>query len=271
MRRESSAGTPRDYGLDFDYEPGHARLALHYSSDGAVSSIDAFDASNQLVRQYAFDWDAKNQAVLTFKLGAVEVAQSTTTSLLVDWTLSPTQQFQAKTDITKNRLTFDQNGYILQRTYLNNTGDPRHDAQNSYGERYQHTDAGLLTRRVNIGSDGNEIALRNGSFAVTFTYNANYQLVRELVVGPDGDPFNGADGFAYFTRAYDPWGNDIATAYYRLDGKPALQQAGFSKVEASYDEHGNNIVLAFFASGNGGPTSASGVITPQYSIRRVMR
>ena len=81
---ESSAGTPRDYGLDFDYEPGHARLTLHYSSDGAVSSIDAFDASNRLVRQYAFDRDAKNQAVLTFKLGAVEVAQSATTSLLVD-------------------------------------------------------------------------------------------------------------------------------------------------------------------------------------------
>jgi hypothetical protein len=33
-------------GLDFDNEPGHARLALHYSADGAVSSIDAFDASN---------------------------------------------------------------------------------------------------------------------------------------------------------------------------------------------------------------------------------
>ena len=100
VRRENSAGTPRDYGLDFDYEPGHARLSLHYAADGAVSSIDAFDASDRLARQYAFDWDAKNQAVLTFKLGAVEVAQSATTSLLDDGTFSSGQQNQPKTDIT---------------------------------------------------------------------------------------------------------------------------------------------------------------------------
>ena len=259
VRRENSAGTPRDYGLDFDYEPGHARLSLHYAADGAVSSIDAFDASDRLARQYAFDWDAKNQAVLTFKLGAVEVAQSATTSLLDDGTFSSGQQNQPKTDITKNRLLFDRNGYIAQRTFLNNTGDPRHDAQNSYGERYQHSDEGLLTRRVNIGGDGNEIALRNGLFAAVFTYDANHQLVRQMVVGPDGNPFNGADGFAYLTRIHDSWGNAVATAYYRLDGKPALLRDGYSKVEASYDQHGNNVASAFFTERNDSAASTGGV------------
>ena len=88
VRRESSAGTSRDYGQDLDYEPGHARLALHYSADGKLGSIDAYNASNRLIRQYAFDWDerTKNQAVVTSKLGAVEIAQAATTNLLVDWT-----------------------------------------------------------------------------------------------------------------------------------------------------------------------------------------
>ena len=208
VRRQSSVGTPRDYGVDLDYEPGHARLVLHYSSDGAVSSIDAFSVTDRLLRQYAFDWDPreKNQAVVTYKLGAVEVAQSATSKLLIDWSVSSVQQNQARTDITKNRFTFDNNGFIVQRSFLNNTGDPRHDAQNSYGERYQHTPEGLVSRRANIGVDGNEIALQSGSYAVVSMYGPDYELIREIVIGPDGNPFNGAEGFAYLTREYDSVG-----------------------------------------------------------------
>ena len=87
-----------------------------------------------------------------------------------------------------------------------------------------------MSRRVNIGSDGGEIALRNGSFAVVSEYGPNYQIVRELLVGPDGNRFNGADGIPYFIREYNRWGNDIATSYYRLDGKPAVRSGGYSKV-----------------------------------------
>jgi hypothetical protein len=244
VRREGSGGALKGYpGGD---EREQARWVVHYDRTRRAERIEIFDGADRLLREDLFErlTSTRNKLVVRFKRGTADLAQAATQKLTSDL-LSGQQADEARSDITQNELTFDDNGFVTERHFQNNHGDPRRNAQESFGEHNLYSSSGLMIRRTEIGPNNNEITLRNGVRAVTFNYDENYNLVGSTFSGTDDVPIDGPDGYASFVRKYDSWGNDIETTYLGVDGKPTLHTNGHANVTNSYDARGNNTEVAF--------------------------
>jgi hypothetical protein len=230
-----------------------ARWIVSYREDGSVERIRGLDDADRLVRDDVLQREPSgNRYVVTFERYGVPVAQDASQSLSVD-PLHPAQTnfiTQRKAKIARQALTFDDNGFVIERRYQETWGPPQHDAAGSYGEHFINSPEGLILRRAEIGPDGAEITLKNGIRAVGLSYDKNYFLVRYTLLGPDEKPINGPDGYAYYVKQLDRWGNGSATAYFYPDGRPAVHKAGYAKFTVSRDNRGNQTSLSYFGPDN---------------------
>src|SRR5262249_40416491 len=149
---------------------------------------------------------AKDQVIVTFERDNIPVAQASVQSLFQDPRSSSDEQ--NRSDITRHALKLDERGFITERRYLDNWGNPHRDSQDSFGQHYTYSSAGLVVRSAEIGRDGNEITLKDGVRAATFAYDANYNFVRSTLIGSNDKPIDGANGYSGYERRSDRWGND---------------------------------------------------------------
>ena len=229
---------------------GHHRWVVHYREDGTAERIEIYGPTGRLVREDVLRPEPSgNRMVVTFEHSNVPVTQAATQNLIIDPTHALQDQglVQAKSEITRHELIFDDNGFAVEVLYQNFWGTPWRDAADSFGEHFSYSPEGLVLRSVEIGPNGEEITPKNGVHAVTFTYDADFRIVRHTLLGDDGKPINGPDGYAYFVRGdFDRWGNETAQTYYGVDGRPAVTREGYARLSATFDERGDNIEIAFY-------------------------
>jgi len=228
---------------------GHARWAIKYGGDGVAQRIDIFGSTGRLLREDVLRRETpSDKMIVSFERHNVPLAQEATQNLITDPTDTAPAPVQAKSEITRHELTFDDKGFATEVRYQDNWGTPQHDAQGSFGEHFTYSAEGLVVRSTEIGPNGKEITLKNGVHAVAKTYDAESRPVRLTLLGEDDEPINGPDGYAYYLRDYEDWGNgnDTAQIYYSADGKPTLGRNGYSKLVGHFDEHGNNIEASFY-------------------------
>ncbi|MGZ9006554.1 MAG: hypothetical protein ACXW20_22505, partial [Burkholderiales bacterium] len=239
VRREMSSGGLNCLCSVPDTEDEQARWVVRYREDGSAEKIETFDSANHLVREGVLSIEpSTNKLIVAFQRGNVPLAQAASLNL-TNPLHSGQQDGVGKSEITRHELTFDENGWTVERRFQDNWGTPRHDGEASFGERFAYTPEGLVVRRANIGPDGEEITLKNGARAVTFTYDRNYNLLRHIVLGSDERPISGPNGFAYFTRTVDGWGPNVETRYFGSDGKPVLHKDGYAGHRDTFDASRN--------------------------------
>jgi len=239
---------------------GFHRWVVHYDDDGNAEWIDEFDAKNRLARKEVFKrGSSANELIVTFERGNVPFTQAAAQDLAVNPNNTVlAHPVQAKADITRHDETLDGNGFATEVRYQDNWGTPQHDAQGSFGEHVDYAPDGLVLRRAEIGPAGEEITLRNGIRAVTFSYDRDSKLIRQSLLGEDGKPINGPEYWAFFQREeFDRWGNDTKVAFYDAAGKPAMMKDGYAWFTAAFDEQGNRIKVSFFDVA-GAPTLTKG-------------
>jgi MTH538 TIR-like domain (DUF1863)/FHA domain/PDZ domain len=255
VRLENSAGQLSGDGPIRMEDGTHARWVVRYREDGTLDKIEIYDRTGHLMREEVFRKDpSKDTIIVDFERRSLPLTQTATQTLMFDPLDTRQQGFDTKSEISRHELSFDKNGFVVERHYLTHWGERQSDAQGSFGQRFTYTHEGLVLTRVEIGADNKQITLRDGQSAAVFTYDGNLNPFRCKLTGADGQPINGPNGFAYYSREFDRWGNDTVIAYYGTDGKPVLHKDGYAKITKQYDDRGYLIEGAHFGL-DGNPTS----------------
>jgi MTH538 TIR-like domain (DUF1863) len=243
-RRENSAAELAGAG---DSELPGAQWVVHYGDDGSAELVEVFDRNHRPLRDEVLGRQlSRKELVITFERSNRPFPQAAIQNLNINPLPSGQADTRPRTEITRHELTFDENGFEIERRYQDPWGIPQHDAQDSFGVHINYSPEGLVLRRAEIRPDGNEIVLKNGVRAFTFEYDREYNQVRSALMGADNRPLDGADGFSYFVREFDRWGNEVRLSYYGAEGKPTLHKDGYSKTMARYDERGNQTEVTFY-------------------------
>jgi hypothetical protein len=100
--------------------------------------------------------------IIRFEYSNVPQAQTALHSFIID-PIGAGETPNGKSEITRHELTFDDNGFAIERRYQDNWGTPRHDAQSSFGQHLEYSARGLVTGLAEIGEDGREITLTRPS------------------------------------------------------------------------------------------------------------
>jgi hypothetical protein len=256
VRRENSVGTLRATDSLRSDNDGRARMVVSYREDGSVERVKGFDATGRLLREDVLQREPSgNRFIVNFERYRLPVAQDAVQSLIVDPlnTNRATAQFQGRTAITRQELTFDTNGFVVEQRYQDNWGTPQRDSTDSFGEHFTNSPEGLVLRAAAVGPGGAEITQKNGVRAIEASYDRNYDLTRYMLAGADEKPIDGPNGFAYYERQFDQWGNDAATAYFHPDGKPAVHKDGYARYTVAFDDRGFQTLMSFFDA-DGKPT-----------------
>ena len=236
VRRESSGGALRDD------DSGEAHWVVSYRADGRVELIRVFTQNDILIREEHFEREpSANSLIISFKRDNVDFAQPNKSVLV-----SGLDEAGSKSDITRKELTFNEKGYAIKVRHQNHYAVPQHDNSGSYGENYTYSPEGQVVRVAWVGSDGEEITLKNGVRATTSSYDAKHDEERVTLIGSDNRPFDGPDGYAYSASEYDNWGNKVVSNYYSAAGSLVLNDMGSSKMTQTYDDHGNEIERAYY-------------------------
>jgi hypothetical protein len=249
VRRENSVGTLRATDSLRSDNDGRARMLVSYREDGTVERVKGYDGTGRLLREDVLQREPSgNRFIVNFERNRLPVAQDAVQSLIVDPlnTNRASTQFQGRTAITRQELTFDTNGFVVEQRYQDNWGRSQRDSTDSFGEHFTNSPEGLVLRAAAIGPGGAEITLKNGVRAIEASFDRDYNLTRYALKGADEKPIDGPNGFAYYIRQFDQWGNDVATAYYHPDGTPAVHKDGYAKYTVTYDDRGFQKLLSFF-------------------------
>jgi hypothetical protein len=219
---------------------GIARWVVRYRTDGSLEYAEMSDATGRVIFDEAYERDpATGHLVASLKKGSTPIAQEAIArSLATENRLASTI---GNTEITRQDLTFDANGFIYEVHYQDYLGTPRPDTNGSYGGRYASSSVGLPTRFANIGIDGAEITLKNGWRAMSYAYDSDNRLVRTASLGSDDRPIAGPDQVATSLRDYDSYGNVAADHNFEADGAPTQRTGICATSLHKYDERGRPV------------------------------
>ena len=239
-RRENSAGKLRDLNSQRNDNDERVHWVIRYREDGSVERIEGFDATDRLLREDVLRSEpSSNRIIVVFERDNIPVAQNANQNMVIDpLNVARSNLTEGRTEITRQDLTFDSNGFVVERRFQDNWGKPRHDAEGSFGEHFANSPEGLVVRTAEIDAAGTEITLKNGVRAVEALYDRDYKLARYTLIGSDERPIDGPNGFTYYVRQFDRWGNDLRTNYYHPDGTTALVRDGYTAYVAPRDDRG---------------------------------
>jgi hypothetical protein len=237
VRHENSDGSLVPTNIVISTLGGIARWVVGYRADGSLESVEMSDATERVIYDETCERDpATGHLVVNLKNGTIPIAQEAVTKSL--FSESGSSASTGNTEITRQELTFDANGFVYEVRYQNYLGTPRQDVDGSYGERYARSPTGLPTRRAKIGPDGSEITLKDGWRARIYSYDGDNRLIRMGDLGADEKPIDGSGGVATISGEYDSNGNVTTEHDFAADGAPAQVKGACATVLIEYDERG---------------------------------
>ena len=223
VRRENSSGAL----VGANVLRGEARWVIRYRDDGLAERIQEFNATDRLVSEDVLRTEAgSDQFVVSFERNNVPVARDGNSNRILDpLNVAQRNTLAGRTEITREVVTLDGNGFVAERRYQDSWGTPRPDAQGSFGQHVTNSPEGLVLRSAEIDLSGAEITLKDGVHAVISAYDQHYNLTRYTLLGVDGRPIVGRGWHGGLSISAKVKGKQIDQAYeyinWWLDGWPA--------------------------------------------------
>lgn len=190
-----------DYPIvEYQYDDNGELIAI-FQKDETGKEVFRKDLTvNKQTRQIAIDFHSPSNA-----LNAQALAADMTSAMIHD------QDSDDRSEITRQRNTYDENGYLIRTLYQrDNLGTPACDANGVYGKAYAYNDLGQVIRISNLDENSQ-------------VFNCKY-------------------GWAYEEFTYDDRGNEIQSQLFHAQGDPARGKAGYSMTQIQYDANGNAVV-----------------------------
>ncbi len=208
-----------------------------YSSNGNIDYKEVY--SRDSVMLYQMDY-SDNLRTVTFRRNdqfhtEMDLQAHTTN-------LNSKDDIFERSRISRHLLTYDENGYLIEKIFAGFQNVKRCDADQIYGIRYKHDEKGRIIEEQFIGVDG---SIKGNSFGLAiklFAYDEKDDWCSVTYLNPEKKQSHDGNNCCIVKLEYDQWGNRIKETYFTIDGTPALRTDiggyGFSYV---HDEKGRRI------------------------------
>lgn len=185
---------------------------FQYDDSGELVSVLQKDTTGMEISRKLLTTNREtNEIAIDFRTPSNKLDAQALSADMSEFLIGDREQ-DSKSEITRQRNTYDENGFLIRSLYQrDNLGTPACDSNGVYGKTYEYDDRGLILRIINLDEKGT-------------LYNCKY-------------------GWACQEFRYDEKGNLIFDQYYDSDGKKARGKDGRSATRAEFDTHGNPIRL----------------------------
>ena len=234
-----------------------------YTADDKLNSEVIRDEKGKLVLINRYEFDSKNNGVLTFgssikNIGFLEDNQSFISQYQKDMVKK-----QNKTTISRVLIEYDNSGFIKRKTYQTPYGIKTSDRKKSFGKVYTYNEIGLIKTESNLDIDGKGISL-NGVEKKQYTYDAMGNIKKESYFGKGGSLVSIEDGYASHVMEHDRWGNLTSGTFFGPNLSKQTHVEGFSSYSQLVDIKGSIKEVSFFDKNGELKERKQGVATIKY-------
>ena len=219
---------------------------IHYRAEGGIDRIELRGPTGLAVRDESF---AADLGVVKFDLKGRAQVQDGGGSMLSG--IEGSGELGQRSLITQHRLTFDRDGFMVERRYEDNFGRPHADSTGAYGKRYRVDPRGLVLREEEIAADGRVHVLRNWLSTILREFDQRGELLVERNVDTEGRVFMASGEYAIQRFERDAWGNSLRVTHHHpapaQAAEPlALTKDGYAGYRIDRNERGDEIRRSYF-------------------------
>lgn len=255
---DETAKKERHYRLDYQ---GSKLIEMSFrNSAGTLCADDKHDdiavwqysykANNQL---YQIEKRSKtgayhSRAVYDFQSNKLAIVRFQKKTEIGDqpFVMSYQGEIGNKTEITQNRIYFDEKGGISKRVFLNNNDVVTSDQLNTYGKIFEYYGNGLLRQEFYIDKKGKKTD-RKGRGSILFERDNKGNVVKQIYLDINGIEIIDIEyKYSVVRREFDEVGNDVTASYYDTNDHLTINNKGYAKATFSYDDKGNGVEAIFF-------------------------
>lgn len=254
---------------------GASTLELKFGEDGSIQEILYRNRYGKINARKLFSALKDGSRIVEFK---TEKDDSPMALAANDISLKSSAAVTTKTEVTAHRVTYDEQGRLLEVRFLSSWREPRADPDGVFGLRYTYEDGPFHSSVANLNTEGKVVKNRRG-FAVArsqrhatgkqqavslfdengnavvepdswhryeFAFDAHGNTLRKWFVDEKGQRCETVRGFAEMTTLRSESGDVIDTRHFDLQGNPVIEKDGFHQQLDEYDEWGNCVKTRFF-------------------------
>jgi len=230
---EFSTATTDYPWVEYQYDDSGELITILQKDDTGKEVFRKDLSVNKETREIAIDFHSPNNALNIQALSADMMAAA------ID-----DQDSDARSEITRQRNTYDENGYLIQTLYQrDNLGTAACDSNGVYGKRYEYNERGQVLRISNLNEHGQVYNCKYGWAYQTFTYDDRGNEIRSGYFDAQGNPARCREGYSISEVEYDEWDNPIL--WRSLDEK-GIQAEGFNTARYTFDSRGMLVARAVF-------------------------
>jgi serine/threonine-protein kinase len=248
-------------------------MQIFYTNDGKVDYVKYLDRNGKTLHKRDYD---ENLKTITFKYDdefGTEMTLAKSTTTLFE---NPFDNAEERGRVSKYRLTFDENGYLIKVQYANSYKEVC-DNEGIYGRRYVRDSKGRKIEEHYLGFDDKPKANKAGLAIKKFEYDNNDDWTKVSYFAANGELSDDGNGCPVVVLDNDKYGNRIKETYYDgndslslrkdvkaaafsyivenglrvkqtylgIDGKQCYVSDGYAAVQWEYDENGYESKLIF--------------------------
>lgn len=239
-------------------------ITFFYGTNDSIDYAKIYNQSGKLIYVKGYSKDLKT--VTFFRDEGRSIEKAAAGSTVTTFTSSFANEDDGKSQITKNLIHYDENGFVTKIEYARNMSILAHDKEGIYGKQFKLDEKGRVVEEIFIGFDGNPKASASGMAIRTREYNDQDDAVKFTYLSADRKPSGEKNLKIPVCRdIVDEWGNSIRQQYEDMDGNLILR-ADYNVAAIEYTiEHGMRTSQAMIgADGKRCYDKASGVSLSRY-------
>lgn len=223
---------------DSELADKYVEAYFYYSNNGKLDYLKAFSSYGKCLYKLDYDENLKTAVIKQDD----EYGTEKTLSLNTTKTQEPNGLFTEHSNISRYKITFDENGYETKREYAGFQNVDVVDEDMIHGILYKYDNKGRLIETTYIGLDGKPRGNKNGLSIRALDYDDDDNWIRITYYTVDRKASHDGNHAPVCVLSYDEWGNRIKEAYYDLEGNPVIRTdsdvAGYTY---EYDGYGHQI------------------------------
>lgn len=155
---QNGVGLPRNNDDEFSQWKGSSQWHFFYDAAGKVRQVDVLNQTGKRLRQEDY---SPNLRSISFKNDNRDIAQvSAISTTIID------SSQKAKSEITRHKVEYREDGFIIQRRFTINYSTPKSNETGAYGSVYELSQNGLIVRESYFDQAGKAFFLKNGISAI---------------------------------------------------------------------------------------------------------
>lgn len=213
--------------LEFEYNHGRVIAVIQKDATGKAISrkeLKANPETNESIVEFVSPSNILDFQTLSADMSAYVVGD---------------QNAENKSEITRLRNLYDDNGYLIRSMYQrDSSGIPACDSNGVYGKAYEYNEQGLIRQVYNLDENGNVVNCRYGWASERYTYNEMGDPICSEMFDAAGNRTRGLFGYYINYVTYDSYGNAIRWEARDAEDRLMCTEKGYAVQLLQYSDAG---------------------------------